>query len=44
MTYIAKPVPILRYDGTKTTAYFIAKAIGDHQDQLRVTPLRKVVS
>ena len=37
-------VPILHYDGTPITARFIAKAIGDHQDQLKVTPLRKVVS
>jgi 2-oxoglutarate ferredoxin oxidoreductase subunit alpha len=37
-------VPILHYDGTPITARFITKAIGDHQDQLKVTPLRKVVS
>jgi 2-oxoglutarate ferredoxin oxidoreductase subunit alpha len=37
-------VPILHYDGTPITARFIAKTIGDHQDQLKVTPLRKVVS
>jgi 2-oxoglutarate/2-oxoacid ferredoxin oxidoreductase subunit alpha len=37
-------VPILHYDGTPITARFIAQAIGDHQDQLKVTPLRKVVS
>ena len=37
-------VPILHYDGTPITARFIAKAIGDHLDQLKVTPLRKVVS
>jgi 2-oxoglutarate ferredoxin oxidoreductase subunit alpha len=37
-------VPILHYDGTPITARFIAKAIGDHQDQLRIAPLRKVVS
>ena len=37
-------VPILHYDGTPITARFIAGAIGDHQDQLKVTPLRKVVS
>src|SRR5258705_2586258 len=37
-------VPILHYDGTPVTARFIAGAIGDHQDQLKVTPLRKVVS
>jgi len=37
-------VPILHYDGTPITARFISKAIGDHLDQLKVTPLRKVVS
>src|ERR1700751_5981077 len=37
-------VPILHYDGTPITARFIASAIGDHQDQLQVTPLRKVKS
>jgi 2-oxoglutarate ferredoxin oxidoreductase subunit alpha len=37
-------VPILHYDGTPITARFIAKSIGDHLDQLKVTPLRKVVS
>jgi 2-oxoglutarate ferredoxin oxidoreductase subunit alpha len=37
-------VPILHYDGTPITARFIARAIGDHLDQLKVTPLRKVVS
>src|SRR6202165_3137423 len=37
-------VPILHYDGTPITARFIAGAIGDHQDQLKLTPLRKVVS
>ena len=37
-------VPILHYDGTPITARFIANAIGDHQDHLKVTPLRKVVS
>jgi len=35
-------VPILHYDGTPITARFIAKSIGDHLDQLKVTPLRKV--
>ena len=40
----ARLVPILHYDGTPITARFIASAIGDHQDQLKVTPLRKVVS
>jgi 2-oxoglutarate ferredoxin oxidoreductase subunit alpha len=37
-------VPILHYDGTPITARFIANAIGDHLDALKVTPLRKVVS
>jgi 2-oxoglutarate/2-oxoacid ferredoxin oxidoreductase subunit alpha len=35
-------VPIRHYDGTPITARFIAGAIGDHQDQLTLTPLRKV--
>jgi 2-oxoglutarate ferredoxin oxidoreductase subunit alpha len=39
-----KLVPILHYDGTPITARFIARAIGDHLDALKVTPLRKVVS
>ena len=37
-------VPILHYDGTPITARFIARAIGDHLDALKVTPLRKIVS
>src|SRR3569832_2213996 len=37
-------VPILHYDGTPITARYIAGAIGDHQDQLKLTPLRKVAS
>ena len=37
-------VPILHYDGTPITARFIAKAIGDHLDQLKVAPMRKVSS
>ena len=37
-------VPILHYDGTPITARFIASAIGDQLDALKVTPLRKVVS
>jgi 2-oxoglutarate ferredoxin oxidoreductase subunit alpha len=36
-------VPINHYDGTPITARFIAKAIGDHIDALKVKPL-KVVS
>jgi 2-oxoglutarate ferredoxin oxidoreductase subunit alpha len=35
---------ILHYDGTPITARFIAHAIGDHLEALKVTPLRKVVS
>ena len=35
-------VPILHYDGTPITARFIARAIGDHLDALKITPLRKV--
>ena len=37
-------VPIRHYDGTPITARFIANAIGEHQDQLKLTPLRKVKS
>jgi len=37
-------VPILHYDGTPITARFIADAIGDHLDKLKVRPLRKVMS
>jgi 2-oxoglutarate ferredoxin oxidoreductase subunit alpha len=35
-------IPVLHYDGTPITARFIARAIDDHLDQLKVTPLRKV--
>jgi 2-oxoglutarate ferredoxin oxidoreductase subunit alpha len=35
-------VPILHYDGTPITARYIARAIGDHLDALKVTPLRVV--
>ena len=35
-------VPILHYDGTPITARFIARAIGEHLDALKVTPLRVV--
>jgi 2-oxoglutarate ferredoxin oxidoreductase subunit alpha len=38
----ARLVPILHYDGTPVTARFIAGAIGDRLDDLKVTPLRKV--
>jgi 2-oxoglutarate ferredoxin oxidoreductase subunit alpha len=37
-------VPVLHFDGTPITARFIAAAIGDRLDALKVTPLRKVVS
>jgi 2-oxoglutarate ferredoxin oxidoreductase subunit alpha len=37
-------IPIVHYDGSPITARFIAKSIGDHQDHLKVTPLRKAVS
>ena len=37
-------VPILHYDGTPITARFIAGAIGDALDNLKVTSARKVVS
>ena len=37
-------VPILHYDGTPITARFIARAIDEHLDALKITPLRKVVS
>src|SRR5690348_8095712 len=37
-------VPILHYDGTPITARFIAHAIANHLDALKITPLRKVVS
>jgi 2-oxoglutarate ferredoxin oxidoreductase subunit alpha len=40
----ARLVPILHYDGTPITARFIANAIGDRLDALKVTPLRKAVS
>ncbi len=35
-------VPILHYDGTPITARFIAGAIGDHLDQMKIAPRRKV--
>ena len=37
-------VPVVHYDGTPITARFIARAISDKLDTLKVTPLRKVVS
>jgi 2-oxoglutarate ferredoxin oxidoreductase subunit alpha len=33
-------VPILHYDGTPITARFIANAIGDHLEKLKVKPLK----
>ena len=36
-------VPILHYDGTPITARFIAKAIGDHVDKLKVKPLKVIL-
>ena len=38
----ARIAPVLHYDGTPITARFIAGAIGQHLDALKVTPLRKV--
>ena len=40
----ARLIPVLHYDGTPITARFIAGAIGERLDALKVTPLRKVVS
>jgi 2-oxoglutarate ferredoxin oxidoreductase subunit alpha len=40
----ARVIAILHYDGTPITARFIATAIGERLDALKVTPLRKVVS
>ena len=37
-------VPVVHFDGTPITARFIANAIGDHLDALKVTPLRKAMS
>jgi 2-oxoglutarate ferredoxin oxidoreductase subunit alpha len=37
-------VPVLHYDGTPITARFIARAIAEHLDALKITPLRRVVS
>ncbi|HWV42967.1 MAG TPA: 2-oxoacid:acceptor oxidoreductase subunit alpha, partial [Pseudorhodoplanes sp.] len=33
-------VPILHFDGTPITARFIAGAIGDHLDRMKVKPMR----
>jgi 2-oxoglutarate/2-oxoacid ferredoxin oxidoreductase subunit alpha len=35
-------MPVLHYDGTPITARFIAGAIGDRLDALKITPLRRV--
>ncbi len=40
----ARLVPVLHFDGTPITARFIARAISERLDALRVTPLRKVMS
>ncbi len=40
----ARLVPILHFDGTPITARFIAGAIGDRLNAMKVTPLRKVMS
>jgi 2-oxoglutarate ferredoxin oxidoreductase subunit alpha len=40
----AKLVPILHYDGTPITARFIATAIADRLDDLKVVPFKKAVS
>ena len=37
-------VPVLHYDGTPITARFISRAVAEHLDALKLTPLRKVVS
>ena len=37
-------VPVLHYDGTPITARFVARAIAEHLDALKITPLRKVMS
>ncbi len=38
----ARIVPVLHYDGTPITARFIAHAISDRLDTLKITPMRKV--
>jgi 2-oxoglutarate ferredoxin oxidoreductase subunit alpha len=37
-------VPVLHYDGTPITARFIVRAVAEHLDALKITPLRKVMS
>ena len=36
----ARIVPVLHFDGTPITARFIAKAIGDHLEALKVSPMK----
>jgi 2-oxoglutarate ferredoxin oxidoreductase subunit alpha len=38
----ARLIPVLHYDGTPITARFIARAISERLDALKVTPLRRV--
>jgi 2-oxoglutarate ferredoxin oxidoreductase subunit alpha len=38
----ARLIPVLHYDGTPITARFIARAIGERLDALKIPPLRKV--
>jgi 2-oxoglutarate ferredoxin oxidoreductase subunit alpha len=38
----ARLIPVLHYDGTPITARFIAGAIGDRLDALKISPLRRV--
>jgi 2-oxoglutarate ferredoxin oxidoreductase subunit alpha len=40
----ARLVSVLHYDGTPITARYIAQAIDDHLDAMKVTPFRKIVS
>jgi LysR family hydrogen peroxide-inducible transcriptional activator len=37
---LPRVLPVLHFDGTPITARFIAKAIGDHLDALKVTPMK----
>jgi 2-oxoglutarate/2-oxoacid ferredoxin oxidoreductase subunit alpha len=40
----AKLIPVLHYEGSPITARFIARAIDDHLNALKITPFRKVGS
>ena len=40
----AKLIRVLHYDGTPITARFIVRAVAEHLDALKITPLRKVMS